>query len=211
MVPSRNGRALNKPVSASSKLSILRASGDRRPISRRELAQKLLAGVAFSFSAAHPIRRHLLNAALLDSTDAHLAANGKPLFLSAAQLNVLDILSEAIVPGSRKTQSPQFIDLLLNADTPQVQQEFLASLATLESASRSAFHADVAALDRAKLHELLTTVSAPDFADHKHFNNLKDWVTGAYYSSEIGMRELGWTPDRVFSEFPSCPHPEGHP
>ncbi len=33
---------------------------------------------------------------------------------------------------------------------------------------------------------------------------------GAYYSSEMGMRELGWTEDRVFASFPGCEHPEGH-
>ena len=28
--------------------------------------------------------------------------------------------------------------------------------------------------------------------------------------TELGKRELGWTPDRVFSAFPVCSHPEGH-
>jgi hypothetical protein len=197
-------------MSADSKLPLLNAPSNPRPISRRELAQKLLAGVAFSFSAVHPIRRHLINAALLDSADAHLAANGQPLFLSAAQVATLDVLSEAVVPGSRKAQSAQFIDLLLSVDAHPVQKEFLASLAALDAASRYAFRTEIVALDQRKLDELLSALAAPDFADHKHFNNLKGWITGAYYSSEIGMRELGWTPDRVFSEFPGCPHPEGH-
>jgi hypothetical protein len=39
---------------------------------------------------------------------------------------------------------------------------------------------------------------------------LKGWISVAYYSSEIGMKELGWTPDRVFASFPGCEHPEGH-
>ena len=33
---------------------------------------------------------------------------------------------------------------------------------------------------------------------------------GAYYSSEIGMRELGWTENRFFASFPGCTHPGGH-
>jgi hypothetical protein len=44
----------------------------------------------------------------------------------------------------------------------------------------------------------------------EHFENLKGWVSGAYYSSEMGMKELGWTGDRVFAGFPGCAHPEGH-
>jgi len=26
----------------------------------------------------------------------------------------------------------------------------------------------------------------------------------------MGMKELGWTADRVFAGFPGCEHPEGH-
>ena len=44
-----------------------------------------------------------------------------------------------------------------------------------------------------------------------HFDLLKGWIAGAYYSSEIGMRELGWTGNVVFAEFPGCQHPGGHP
>jgi hypothetical protein len=210
MVTSRTERAINKPLFANSKLQVLNGSQTPRSISRRELAQKLLAGLAFGFSAVHPIRKHLLNTALLDSADAHLAAHGGPVFLSAARLATLDVLSEAIVPGSRKAQSAQFIDLLLSADTHQVQEEFIAALSAVEAASQYAFHTGIAALDSGRLHELLNALSPDDFADHKHFENLKEWITGAYYSSELGMRELGWTPDRVFREFPACPHPEGH-
>jgi hypothetical protein len=203
-------------MSLTTDLPIAQSPTSPRRLSRREAAQMILSGVAAGVfsplaSAAHPIHKHLLNNALLDSADAHLAAeNAKPLFLSQQQLAALDVLSEAIVPGSRKAQSPAFIDLLLSVDTPKAQQEFLASLSTFESSSQTTFHADIASLSASQLHDLLTSLSAPDSADHQHFAHLKDWISGAYYSSEIGMRELGWTPDRVFSAFPVCSHPEGH-
>jgi len=187
-----------------------------RYISRRELAQALLAGVAAGLisplcSAVHPIHRHLLNAALLDSADANLsAANDNPRFLSVQQFAELDILSEAMVPGSHNTRAAAFIDLLLSADTKNVQQEFLASLTAFESASQSSYRAEMIALTPPQLDDLLLAASHADSADHKHFNFLKDWIAGAYYSSESGMRELGWTPDRVFSVFPPCSHTESH-
>src|SRR4029077_7444148 len=59
-----------------------------RTISRRELAQRLLSGLAAGIlsplsSSAHPIHKHLLNGSLLDFADVHLAAGtAKPLFLS---------------------------------------------------------------------------------------------------------------------------------
>lgn len=42
------------------------------------------------------------------------------------------------------------------------------------------------------------------------FEHLKGWIVGAYYSSEIGMRELGWTGNVFFASFPGCEHPGGH-
>ena len=188
-----------------------------RPISRRELAQTLLAAAAAGFisplsSAIRPIHKHLLNAALLDSADARLSAKSdNPLFLSAQQFAALDVLSEAVIPGSRSAQTVAFIDLLLSADTHEAQQMFINSLSAFESASQNNFHTAIISLDSSQLHSLLTSLSAPDSAGLEHFSRLKDWIAGAYYSSEIGMRELGWTPDRVFSTFPSCSHPDGQP
>ena len=43
-----------------------------------------------------------------------------------------------------------------------------------------------------------------------HFEHLKVWTTGAYYSSEAGLREMGWTGKKFFLDFPGCQHPEGH-
>ena len=203
-------------MSASTDLPVLQPPARPRRISRREIAQLILSGLALGIAsplaaAAHPIHKHLLNGALLDSADAHLSTqNSKPLFLSPQQSAALEILSEAIVPGSRKAQSASFIDLLLSVDTPKAQQEFLASLSAFASNSQVTFHADLLSLSPSQLDELLTSLSAPDSASHEHFDHLKEWISGAYYSSEIGMRELGWTPDRVFSAFPSCSHQEGH-
>jgi hypothetical protein len=203
-------------MSATTDLPVLQPPAGSRRVSRREMARVLFSTLAASaaapfISATHPIHEHLLNGALLDSADAHLAAEGsKPLLLSQQQFATFDLLSEAIVPGSRKAQSASFIDLLLSVDTRAAQEKFLASLSAFESNSQTAFQAGIASLSATQLHDLLTSLSAPDSPDHKHFNHLKDWIAGAYYSSEIGMRELGWTPDRVFPAFPSCSHPEGH-
>ena len=43
-----------------------------------------------------------------------------------------------------------------------------------------------------------------------HFDHLKGWIVGAHYSSEQGMRELGWTGQSFFTSFPDCPHPGKH-
>jgi hypothetical protein len=189
---------------------------DARRFSRRELAEALLSGLAAGlvaplFPSLHPVERLLLDGKALDAAEARLSPDlAKGSFLSASQLASLAILAEAILPGSRQAQAPQFIDLLLSVDSSEHQEEFLRSEAALEEASERAARKGIASLNATELHDLLVEVSSPQSPAEKHFLNLRHWIAGAYYSSEMGMRELGWTPDRVFSSFPSCAHAEGH-
>jgi hypothetical protein len=202
-------------LAAEEKLAVLEQNAPRR-VSRRELAHTLLSSLAAGmitppFSPLHPIHKHLLNEVLLDSADKALAAGSyKPGFLSATQFAAVDKLSEAIVPGSHKAQSAEFIDLILSVDSPKHQEAFAASLSGLEAAATKTFNKGIASLSRSEMQQLLQAASASESPELEHFENLKEWSAGAYYSSEIGMRELGWTPDRVFPSYPACTHEESH-
>lgn len=140
------------------------------------------------------------------------AADWKPVFLTTQQQETLVALSEAIVPGSRKAQSDRFIDLLLSVDTTAHQKNFADSLAAFETESQKRFGKRFPTLNANEKNALLTEASTGEEKSglRKHFEHLKGWISGAYYSSEAGMRELGWTEDRVFEKFPGCEHPEGH-
>lgn len=49
------------------------------------------------------------------------------------------------------------------------------------------------------------------FPGHEHFKNLKAWIASAYYSSPIGLKELGWDGWPARGAFRGCEHqPEGH-
>jgi|SRR6267143_756465 len=196
---------------------------------RREIARRLLAGAAAGaawplVAASHPIHELLRNDAVLDEAEKLGAADWKPLFLSAQQSQSLAAIAESIVPGSAKAQVNRFIDLLLSVDTENHKTEFLAAVAAFEGEAQKRFVKNFPALDDNQKNELLSDASAAptkknsEASDagqkrvglHEHFENLKGWVSIAFYSSEIGMKELGWTPDRVFASFPGCEHPEGH-
>jgi hypothetical protein len=41
-----------------------------------------------------------------------------------------------------------------------------------------------------------------------HFDHLKKWIAESYYSSEAGLKELGYTGQTFFASFPDCQHPE---
>jgi len=137
-------------------------------------------------------------------------------FLSTSQFESLARLSEAIIPGANKAHAAEFVDLLLSVEAVKEQRQFGDSLSAFETESKKRYGRKLAVIAPAELNHLLTDACAESKNDkdaeslRTAFEDLKEWISGAYYSSEMGMRELGWTPDRVFAEFPGCTHTENH-
>lgn len=212
--------------------------GVRRGLTRREMVQRLLAGAGVGaawpmVAASHPIHKLLADDALFSEAGARMAAaDWTPVFLDAQQNASLIALSESIVPGSGKAQVNRFIDLLLSVDASANQKKFAASVAAIDGESRKRYGHPFVGLAGYQQNELLTIASKEDeqrkekeaasgessIEEHKgqspptlhnHFENLKGWISGAYYSSEAGMRELGWTGDYAFDSYPACDHAEG--
>jgi len=185
-----------------------------KELTRREMVEKLLAGVAAGaawplIASSHPILQHLKNGATLDrAAEAQRSAFWKPLFLNQQQNETFVALSESIVPGSAHAHVNRFIDLLLSVDTTKNRERFVVSLTAIESEAQKRFGRGFHQLTVSERDALLTNISKEE-AHREHFNHLKDWITVTYYSSEEGMRELGWTENRAFRTFPVCEH-ESH-
>jgi len=208
-------------------------------LSRREMIRRLVsgagAGVLFAHTAvAHPIHKHLADGELLaGAADQVPHGTWTPKVLTPHQNETLLALSERMVPNSSKAQVNRFIDLLLSVDTAETHLEFADSLAVFDRESTHRFGHAFKDSSEAKQNELLAIFAAetlrhqetdrgdPDDRPAKkppvgpptirdHFENLKTWITGAYYSSEFGMRELGWTGTIFFEDFPGCQHSDGH-
>lgn len=198
-------------------------------LTRRKMVQRLLAGAGAGTAwplvlTSHPIYALLRNDAILDEAEKLAEANGRPAFLSPQQSETLVAIAESIVPGSTQAQVSRFIDLLLTVDKPENQRKFVESLTAIDAQAQKRYEKSFPALDDKEKEDLLTDASSrPKNAEtsetaaenkeselYGHFENLKGWISGAYYSSEVGMRELGWTGDYVFEAFPGCAHPDGH-
>jgi hypothetical protein len=215
------------------------AGGPPKTLGRREVLQGLAAaagGLALPAVADdHPVRAHLANHERVAAADARAtAARAKPAFLAAHEMETLTSLSERIVPGSTRAAVAPFIDQLLAVDTRENQREFRSALGWIDGEAAARFQRPWKALTPAQQVELLTAVSSGEPARPPHFwvrgeavivppplpeapptardrfDELKGWIAGAYYSSEIGMRELGWTGQTFFASFPGCEHPGGH-
>ena len=178
-------------------------------------------------ASSHPIQQHLHDSAALGVADARAnAPDYTPEFLDAYQLETLQILAERIVPGSTKANSAPFIDQLLTVATGDEQRRFLQAMGGFEQLALSRHRVSWKQLTEQQQNELLTVASTEKAGTPEptrgaarrpaqvtirdHFEHLKGWIVGAYYSSEIGVRELGWNGNFFFPTFPGCEHPDGH-
>ena len=211
------------------------ATAERARLTRRDMVQRLLAGMSAgaalpALAISHPIFELLKSDAFLhneivfDKAEQLGRANWKPAFLTEQQNELLSALAESIVPDSTRAHVSRCIDLLLSVDKQTNQRKFVESLAALDAECQKRFMKSFPALDEEQKNAYLTDASTKpknlDLAGveagkkqsalYGHFENLKGWISGAYYSSEMGMRELGWTGDYAFAAFPGCAHPEGH-
>ena len=202
-------------------------------IGRRALLQTLAGSAASAFAlpalaSGHPITEHLHDQAKVTKADTKArATNWKPAFLDAHQIETVRVLAEKIVPGSTTAKSAEFIDSLLAVDTEDNQRQFLMALGAFEGLAIAQAKKPWKSLTDADQIALLTKASTanpgtppgppqivggkPPAADRAitirdHFETLKGWISGAYYSSEAGMRELGWTGNVMHEKFAGCEH-----
>lgn len=195
------------------------------------------AGAVPSVASSHPVLWHLVDESRVEQAQAKAAAAGwKPEFLDQHQLETLRSLAERVIPGAAAARTAEFIDQLLAVDAPGDQRRFLGALGAFEGQARQREARPWKELAESEQIAILTdasTMPSGTPADkpwvrgepipveggsatihpvtlRDHFDLLKGWIAGAYYSSEIGMKELGWTGNVVFESFPGCTHEGGH-
>lgn len=217
----RNHGSAVSPSAQSTESSLL--------ISRRDLIRTaLLAGTsaalgpAFSFAQT---ARPELTPAQRGEDDSKLLAdpNWKPTFLNESHNETLIALSDAIIPatdtpGAKEALVNRYLDLVLAGEPAESQQKFVASLNYIESESQRLFEKEFHSLTPEERDDLLRPLAypqRPSFWGNKddpdpgveHFGRLKSMIAVAYYTSEIGERELGWDGSFTHGPFQGCAHP----
>ena len=181
-------------------------------LGRRALLQTLVAGAGVGLAAPalahdHPMVEALQSQSRVGAADRRArAAAYTPQFLDAHVFATLALLSDQIVPGARAARSAEFIDALLVVELPDTQKRFLQSIGALEGLAIAEHRKAWKALTPSEATALLTKASTADAKSplRRNFEQLKGWVSGAYYSSEAGMKELGWTGAVMFPGLPVC-------
>lgn len=163
-------------------------------------------------------------------------AGWRPAFFDAHQNETFAVLAERILPGSTEAQVSQFVDLLLSVNSLEVQKRFLNSLSAFEAYCLETYRHPFKDLSEDQQVHVLTVASTakaggalPGFGPRRilgpqaqeagkeetltlrdHFEFLKRWVSEAYFSSEAGMKSMGWTGQVMWDSFPGCTHSDGH-
>jgi len=202
-------------------------------LGRRAVLQSLIAGAGASVAVPalaheHPLHDALQNPAKVGAADKKASAPAyKPQMLDAHLFQTLVVLSEAIVPGSTKAKVAEFVDALLAVETPATQRRFFNAIGAMEGLAIAQHRkpwTDLTAAEQTALLTRASTAEAPAgegggglaammggppkpsaaLSIREQFEHLKGWISGAYYSTEMGMRELGWNGNVFFAQLPEC-------
>jgi hypothetical protein len=179
-------------------------------VGRRAVLQSLATGVGAAVFASRASAQHAHHVAAAATTPATAAtattADSALQFLDQHAFDTLAALSEQIVPGARAVRVPEFLDRLLAVESTETQKRFTQALGAFEREAREAHAKPWKALTEAESTALLTKISTlpNDDATRRAFDGLKGAIAETYYSSEVGMKELGWNGSVAFAPPAAC-------
>ncbi len=118
-------------------------------------------------------------------------------------------LCDLLVPGSVDAGVPDLVDRTAAVEAVDYQDAFLGAIRAFEGEARAAHSSRWIDLDeeaQIAILDLAATGARPTL--QRHLVHLRDVVATAYFSTEPGMRKLGWTPRSSWRELPACDHPD---
>jgi hypothetical protein len=216
---------------------ISQPSKSLKGLTRREVLQRSLVVMGATFATplvagAHPVVRHL--SMLASAQGVPDEANWSPRFLNAGQNNVLVAISDRMLPGARAAHVNRTIDWVMTVESDENRKLLTRALASIDTQAVKQLHSGIAKLSPDQVDEVLSFCSEqePPHAEHDddsagwklnqrtpltgapnlrdHFEYLKGWIVASYYSSEAGLRELGWDGVNYYESPAECEHAEGH-
>ena len=148
---------------------------------------------------------------------AAAATSYQPRFFSASQMDVLDRLSELIIPeddhspGARAAEVNVYLDVVVSEANSAVKQRWREGLAAAGEETSRRFNKTLSDCDAGELDKIISAMAAneqgPSTALDRFFPLLKRATIDGYYTSKIGIHEdLQYQGNTAVSEFPGCTH-----
>ena len=189
-------------------------------LSRRDVLKSLSMGAAAA-SALHAIPAHA--AAYVHSQIAAEKSQSKagayaPKFFPPEQYKTLQTLCETILPadadcaGAVEAGAPEYIDLL-TSENPEYQLKLGGGIMWLDSACADRYgnaYLDCTSQQQKEILDLIAyrKNAAPDPGLSQgvvFFSFLRDLTADGFFTSEIGIRYLGYIGNTYLNSFPGCP------
>lgn len=184
-------------------------------VSRREalgrLALASMAG-ALSFTPTE------VAAAVRSVREEAQAAQYKPKFFTAHEYATVGILADLIIPRDERSGSatdagvPQFMDFIMTDGNDQRRMAMRGGLAWLDREARTRFSVrDFRTLTTAQRKQILDDIAWPKRAkaEHSHgvafFNSFRDLTASGFWSSKIGVADLGYQGNIMRASWDGCP------
>jgi len=187
-------------------------------ITRRNMLKTLAIGVSStSVSGVVPLQaaRHAHH--LISEEKGNTGGLGyQPKFFDPHQWSTLRKLCDFIMPrdeksgGALEANAPEFIDLL-TSESPEFQIRLRGGLAWLDGyCTRHYSHPffDCSVEQQKATLELLAyrKNSTPEISQGiDFFSFLRDLTVDGFYTSQIGIKDVGYLGCDIMSEFPGCP------
>jgi len=185
-------RSLLKAFSVTAAGSVLR----RVPLAAAETAHRMVNAE----KAASPARRYV------------------PKFFSQRQYETLRALCQAIIPpdqesgGAIEAGAPEFIDLL-TSENKELQLQLGGGIMWLDSTCSERYglsYLDCTVGEQTEILDLIAfrknaEASPPLRPGVEFFSTLRKFTADGFFTSEIGMKYLGYIGNTYLSEFPGCP------
>jgi gluconate 2-dehydrogenase gamma chain len=188
------------------------------PISRRDILKSLTAA-----AAAGPLVRSI---PLQAAEYAHKIIRGEkasqggyePRFFSPHQYKTLQTLCEMIIPanelagGAREAGAPEFIDLL-TSENMDYQLKLGGGMMWLDTACTDRFGVNFLDSSAERQKEILDLIAYRKNAQAdsslsqgiEFFSFLRHLTADGFFTSEIGIKYLGYIGNAHLTEFPGCP------
>lgn len=194
-------------------------------MNRRELFRKTALGAA-GFAVAQTPGMALQFPSGYDASKELEKPDWKPVFLDEHQNATLIALSDLVIPetdtpGAKQALVNRFLDLLMSVENPDTQREFVTAMSYLDGACMERYKSAFIHITRDQQIEFLNLIAyshaegawgepAESFPAADHFRKLKSWIVGAFYSSPVGLKEIGWDGTFPHGQYAGCTHAAGN-
>ena len=184
-------------------------------VSRRK-ALGMIGAVPAAAALPNAILPPWIDRAARAARDAILAGGFDPRFFTPHEWRTTRLLVDLVIPRDERSGSatdagvPEFMDFMLMERT-SMQSWMRDGLAWLDAESRRRFEATFVDASDAQRAEILDAIAwperaTPDMADGvQFFNRFRDLTATGFWSSRIGVRDLGYQGNAFTPVWNGCP------